>query len=300
MQCGEFVNRFWGLPAGGSNGFGDSPESKINMIKKRGVFVEDLNSENYNQILKPGMAFVSAESDYYHVGVVTKVGYDQGIFETMEANIRDNDVNTPDIPKLNQRSIFDSNIIGFVYPPENFKITMSKEGLLYRDTPIASLCPELTTGHQKNLDKRLVLGCYDPIYEKYTEEYKIQRLVSAIHFAEKGHGGRCAKDCSTSHAGAQGPMQFMPKTFEAYKCDGMDDPNNLDHSVCAGTNYLTALYNKEQENNPTGDVKAWLWVSAYRYNAGYSRPATRDQGIPAGVQYADTVLEEMEKMATFI
>jgi peptidoglycan hydrolase CwlO-like protein len=44
-------------------------------------------------------------------------------------------------------------------------------------------------------------------------------VLAAIGQVETGHG----RDTSTSYAGAMGPMQFMPATFEAYAVDGDHD-----------------------------------------------------------------------------
>ena len=44
-------------------------------------------------------------------------------------------------------------------------------------------------------------------------------VLAAIGQVETGHG----RDTSTSYAGAMGPMQFMPATFEAYAVDGDND-----------------------------------------------------------------------------
>lgn len=44
-------------------------------------------------------------------------------------------------------------------------------------------------------------------------------VLAAIGQVESGHG----RDTSTSYAGAMGPMQFMPATFEAYAVDGDHD-----------------------------------------------------------------------------
>ena len=44
-------------------------------------------------------------------------------------------------------------------------------------------------------------------------------ILAAIGQVESGHG----RNASTSYAGAQGPMQFMPATFAAYAVDGDRD-----------------------------------------------------------------------------
>jgi membrane-bound lytic murein transglycosylase B len=44
-------------------------------------------------------------------------------------------------------------------------------------------------------------------------------VLAAIGQVESGHG----RDTSTSYAGAMGPMQFLPETFDAYAVDGDDD-----------------------------------------------------------------------------
>ena len=44
-------------------------------------------------------------------------------------------------------------------------------------------------------------------------------VLAAIGQVESGHGS----NASTSYAGAQGPMQFMPATFAAYAVDGDHD-----------------------------------------------------------------------------
>jgi soluble lytic murein transglycosylase-like protein len=44
-------------------------------------------------------------------------------------------------------------------------------------------------------------------------------VLAAIGQVESGHG----RNPSTSYAGAQGPMQFLPSTFAAYAVDGDQD-----------------------------------------------------------------------------
>ncbi len=65
-------------------------------------------------------------------------------------------------------------------------------------------------------------------------------VVAAIGQVETGHGSNVA----VSSAGAQGPMQFMPRTFAAYGVDG-DGDGDIDiwdpaDSVFSAANYLCA------------------------------------------------------------
>lgn len=65
-------------------------------------------------------------------------------------------------------------------------------------------------------------------------------LLAAIGMVETRHGALTA----TSSAGAQGHMQFMPATFNAYGVDGNGDGvvdiNNPADSIYSAANYLTA------------------------------------------------------------
>jgi len=65
-------------------------------------------------------------------------------------------------------------------------------------------------------------------------------LLAAIGQVESGHGA----NASTSYAGAQGPMQFMPSTFASYAVDGDKDGDRdiLDpaDSVFSAAHYLCA------------------------------------------------------------
>lgn len=125
MQCGEFVNRLWGLPRGGQNGFGDSFESKRRLIDQRGVYAKSLNLESFQQYIKPGMAFVMDGGSVGHVGIVTKT-YSDLSFDTFEANIVDGILSTPDAPIAHKRFLHEDGLIGFV-PPPGEKIEAPKE-----------------------------------------------------------------------------------------------------------------------------------------------------------------------------
>lgn len=121
MQCGEFVNRFWGLGHAGANGM-PSPlygrNSKMALVEKNGFKKDAVTVQNLQQKVFPGMAFVSSESKWGHTGIVTAVHAD-GTFSTMEANIGDGNPAIPDPARPNTRSIKDATLLGFAYPPSN-------------------------------------------------------------------------------------------------------------------------------------------------------------------------------------
>jgi cell wall-associated NlpC family hydrolase len=82
-------------------------------------------------------------------------------------------------------------------------------------------------------------------------------LLAAIGKIETDHG----RNTSTSSAGAQGPMQFLPSTWAAYGVDGnhdgVKDINNPDDAVYGAANYLC--------HNGAGDP-AHLKDAVYAYN----------------------------------
>lgn len=82
-------------------------------------------------------------------------------------------------------------------------------------------------------------------------------VLAAIHKVETGFGtGR-----ATSSAGAQGPMQFMPSTFESYGVDGNGDGraeiNDVEDAIFSASNLLCA--------NGAGDP-ARLATAIWNYN----------------------------------
>lgn len=82
-------------------------------------------------------------------------------------------------------------------------------------------------------------------------------ILAAIHKVETGFGTGKA----TSSAGAQGPMQFMPSTFESYGIDGDGDGiasiNDVEDAVFSAANLLCA--------NGAGDP-ARLATAIWNYN----------------------------------
>jgi hypothetical protein len=80
-----------------------------------------------------------------------------------------------------------------------------------------------------------------PIYQACGSEYGIPwQVLAAINRIETEFG----TNLNTSYAGAQGWMQFMPETWEAYGVDAngdrLKDPYNPVDAICAAGNYLSA------------------------------------------------------------
>ena len=112
-------------------------------------------------------------------------------------------------------------------------------------------------------------------------------ILAAIHKVETGFGSGKA----TSSAGAQGPMQFMSGTFEAYGVDGDGDGaadiNDLEDAVFSAANLLCA--------NGAGDpehLAAALWN--YNHSGAYVNEVlalASSYGVlsvPGDVAYAST------------
>lgn len=87
-------------------------------------------------------------------------------------------------------------------------------------------------------------------YQAASEEFGIDwEYLAAINLVETGFG----RIRGTSTAGAQGPMQFMPATWDAYGDGG--DINNVHDAIMGAGRYLAA-------NNGATDIDHAL----YRYN----------------------------------
>lgn len=107
-------------------------------------------------------------------------------------------------------------------------------------------------------------GRIKALYVAAAERYKIPwELLAGIGMAETRHG----RDNATSSAGAQGLMQFMPRTFAAYGVDGNRDGRRNIHndadSIYSAGNYLTK---SGVTNGQKGVIRA-LW--AYNHSVSY-------------------------------
>jgi soluble lytic murein transglycosylase-like protein len=133
----------------------------------------------------------------------------------------------------------------------------------------------------------------ETIYHKMGKENDmLPFILEAIHHKESGG---CMENCRASSAGARGAMQFMPRTWKAYGCDGNGDQiidiEKLEDSICGGANYMAYLFEaKGKGQNPNLETKWQWWKAVYIYNAGYSSEPTHAEGIKSAVRYADGVI----------
>lgn len=107
-------------------------------------------------------------------------------------------------------------------------------------------------------------------------------ILAAIHYVERRHGSGPA----TSSAGAQGPMQFMPATFDEYGVDADGDGrariNDLEDAIYSAANLLCS--------NGAGDPHR-LEDAIYTYNRSRAYVAKvlararryRLRGLPANL-----------------
>jgi len=128
------------------------------------------------------------------------------------------------------------------------------------------------------------------IYAKFTDNKTLPLILFQMHYMETRH---CIKNCSISHAGARGAMQFLPSTWRAYACAGKSDINSFEHSICGATRYMESLYKNEKSYNAGVSDKWIYWKALYRYNAGYTRHATHADGLTGGILYADTIINKI-------
>jgi membrane-bound lytic murein transglycosylase B len=104
-------------------------------------------------------------------------------------------------------------------------------------------------------------------YEEAEAEFGVPwRYLAAINLVETAMG----RIRGTSVAGAQGPMQFMPATWEAY---GEGDVNDPVQAIRGAARYLRA-------NGAPGDMAGALW--SYNHSDRYVRAVQR---------YADLMVE---------
>lgn len=116
-QCGEFVNRAWGLTSGGTGGFGSTASDKRDLVSRNGFFTKDKSFTELMSMVKPGMAFSSYAGDTDHTGLIISAPDVNGNYMTLEANVGDDNPYVSDPPIYKTRNIKDQDVYGFVYPP---------------------------------------------------------------------------------------------------------------------------------------------------------------------------------------
>ena len=85
-------------------------------------------------------------------------------------------------------------------------------------------------------------------YERASRRFDVPwTLLAAVHFLETKFG----RVVSPSWAGAQGPMQFLPSTWEAFGMGG--DIHDTQDAILGAANYLSAT-------GSPGDDRAALWA----------------------------------------
>lgn len=120
-QCGAFVNRTWGIPAGGKGGLGSPFSSKAAVVEARGVKAKGLT--DYSK-LKPGMAFVMQVPGLStgHTGFMATMPDEKGNFKTVEANASGGNGGIGGVAggnggEISYRTRNVKDMYGFVYPP---------------------------------------------------------------------------------------------------------------------------------------------------------------------------------------
>ena len=91
------------------------------------------------------------------------------------------------------------------------------------------------------------------------------QLIAAVHKVETGQSGNTSR---TSSAGAEGPMQFMPGTFNRYALDGdgngTKDITNVSDAVYTAGRYLAA----------GGAARGAYGSALYNYNHSWTYVST--------------------------
>lgn len=127
------------------------------------------------------------------------------------------------------------------------------------------------------------------LYVAAARKYQVPwELLAGIGMAETRHG----RNNTTSSAGAQGLMQFMRRTFDAYGVDGdrdrRKDIHNDADSIHSAANYLTR---SGVTNGQQGVIKA-LW--AYNHSTLYRNDVLYYAWAYAGKSGAIVVIGEQE------
>jgi len=155
------------------------------------------------------------------------------------------------------------------------------EKIAHTVTNLKTTVPAWTIDPPPSVDT--LMGYYREAEEKHGVPWEV---VASIHLVET----RMGRLKGTSWAGAQGPMQFMPKTWAAYGSGDVTDPHD---AILAAGNYLSEMgaakdldkaiwhYNHSDsyvksvrayasvlEKNPLAYRGYWGWQVYYRTKSG--------------------------------
>ncbi|UPV99040.1 lytic transglycosylase domain-containing protein [Halorussus gelatinilyticus] len=117
--------------------------------------------------------------------------------------------------------------------------------------------------------------------------------LAGVGWVETQHG-QYEAGCDTSSAGAKGPMQFMPSTWDAYGVDGDGDGYadicNYEGAIPSAANYLTSSGAPENWDDALYAYNhSWSYVSDVKDAAAYYRDAYGGGGGGTGFSQGDRV-----------
>jgi hypothetical protein len=149
------------------------------------------------------------------------------------------------------------------------------------------------TGQMQPSEEALsdIPGNYFKLYQDSAQESNIDWAVLAAIGKVETHHGRYGGTCATSSAGANGPMQFIPSTWDAYGVDGDGDGRkdvcNPADAIPAAAGYLVANGAPENYNNAIYAYNHADWyVEKVLNQAEVYRSAEKKSGAPASADVA--------------
>lgn len=138
---------------------------------------------------------------------------------------------------------------------------------------VVSSLPEPVTQPKTLLDR---LKVYDPIIDKASETYNVDKKLIQAVIAQESYGNPQA----VSKAGAKGLMQLMDGTAKDL---GVNNPFNAEENIMAGTRYLKDMMDKFQDhklalaayNAGAGNVMKYDGIPPFKETVNYVRNVMR-------------------------